>query len=162
MFFEKIQSKIQDLSQSLETVKHWRSQGERIVFTNGCFDILHFGHVHYLAEARDLGHRLIIGINSDASVRKLKGPTRPIQDEQSRLHVLASLACVDAVVLFEEETPYELISAIHPDILVKGGDWEVSQIVGADLVLGEGGEVHSLPFVEGFSTTKIEEKILGN
>lgn len=162
MFFEKIQSKVQSIEQLLETLQHWQAQGERIVFTNGCFDILHFGHVRYLAEARDLGHKLIVGINSDSSVRQLKGPNRPIQDEQSRLHVLASLACVDAVILFREDTPYGLITAIKPQILVKGGDWAVSQIVGADLVLAAGGEVRSLPFVEGFSTTKIEEKILKN
>jgi rfaE bifunctional protein nucleotidyltransferase chain/domain len=146
----------------VETVQHWQAQGERIVFTNGCFDLLHFGHVHYLAAARDLGHRLVIGVNSDASVRRLKGPARPIQDEQSRMHILASLACVDAVVLFGDETPYNLIAALRPQVLVKGGDWAVSQIVGSDIVLAEGGEVYSLPFVDGFSTTKIEEKILKN
>ncbi len=140
---------------------HWKAQGERIVFTNGCFDLLHFGHVHYLAAARDLGHRLVVGVNSDASVRRLKGPTRPIQDEQNRLHVLASLACVDAVVLFEEDTPFDLIAALKPQVLVKGGDWRPDQIVGADLVLADGGEVKSLPFVEGHSTTGIEQKILG-
>lgn len=145
----------------LETVAHWKSQGERIVFTNGCFDLLHLGHVHYLADAHDLGHRLIVGVNADASVRQLKGPSRPIQDEYTRQHLLASLACVDAVVLFEEETPYDLIAAILPDMLVKGGDWSPDQIVGADLVLANGGEVRSLPFVEGFSTSKIEAKILG-
>ncbi len=161
MFFEKIQSKIQDQAQLSETAAHWRVQGERIVFTNGCFDILHFGHVHYLAAARDLGHRLVVGVNSDASVRRLKGPSRPIQDERTRLHLLAALACVDAVMLFEEDTPYNLIASLRPDVLVKGGDWSPSQIVGADLVLANGGEVRSLPFVEGFSTTKIEEKILG-
>jgi D-glycero-beta-D-manno-heptose 1-phosphate adenylyltransferase len=161
MFFDKIQSKIQDRAQLADTITHWKSQGERVVFTNGCFDILHYGHIHYLAEARDLGHRLMVGVNADASVRRLKGQTRPIQDEQTRLHVLASLACVDAVVLFEEDTPYDLITSIQPDILVKGGDWATDQIVGADFVLAKGGEVHSLPYVEGFSTTKIEEKILG-
>jgi D-glycero-beta-D-manno-heptose 1-phosphate adenylyltransferase len=161
LFFEKIQAKVQTWAQLLETVAHWKSQGERIVFTNGCFDLLHLGHVHYLADARDLGHRLIVGVNADASVRRLKGPSRPIQDEHTRQHLLASLACVDAVVLFEEETPYDLIAAIMPDVLVKGGDWLPDQIVGADLVLANGGEVHSLPFVEGFSTSKIEAKILG-
>ncbi len=161
MFFEKIQSKIQGRSQLTETAAHWRAQGERIVFTNGCFDLLHFGHVHYLAAARDLGHRLVVGVNSDASVQRLKGPGRPIQDERTRLHLLAALACVDAVVLFEEDTPYGLIAAIKPNVLVKGGDWLPAQIVGADLVLADGGEVCSLPFVEGFSTTKIEQKILG-
>ncbi|MCU0345929.1 MAG: D-glycero-beta-D-manno-heptose 1-phosphate adenylyltransferase [Saprospiraceae bacterium] len=161
MFFDKIQSKIQGRAKLAETVAHWKAQGERIVFTNGCFDLLHFGHVHYLAAARDLGHRLVVGVNSDASVRRLKGPNRPIQDEQNRLHVLASLACVDAVVLFEEDTPFDLIAALKPQVLVKGGDWRPDQIVGADLVLADGGEVRSLPFVEGHSTTGIEQKILG-
>jgi len=161
MFFEKIQSKVQDWTQLGETAAHWRVLGERIVFTNGCFDILHFGHVHYLAAARDLGHRLVVGVNSDASVRSLKGPNRPIQDERTRLHLLASLAFVDAVVLFGEDTPYALIAMLRPDVLVKGGDWQPAQIVGADLVLANGGEVRSLPFVEGFSTTRIEAKILG-
>ncbi len=161
MFFDRIQSKVQDWGQLAETATHWRVLGERIVFTNGCFDILHYGHVHYLAAARDLGHRLVVGVNSDASVRSLKGPNRPIQDERTRLHLLASLAFVDAVVLFEEDTPYDLIALLRPDVLVKGGDWQPAQIVGADLVLANGGEVRSLPFVEGFSTTRIEAKILG-
>lgn len=159
-FFEKIQAKVQSLPQLLETVAHWRSQGERMVFTNGCFDLLHFGHIHYLANARDLGHRLIVGVNADASVRRLKGPTRPLQDEQTRQHVLAALACVDAVVCFEDDTPLALIRAISPEVLVKGGDWKPDQIIGADIVVGKGGEVYSLPFVEGFSTTGIEQKIL--
>lgn len=159
MLFEKIQAKIQSLGQLLETVQHWRSQGERIVFTNGCFDILHFGHVKYLAEARDLGHRLIVGINSDSSVSALKGMNRPIQDETSRTTILASLACVDAVVLFETETPLPLIQALMPDVLVKGGDWEIAKIVGADLVLANGGAVKNLSFADGYSTTKIEQKI---
>jgi D-glycero-beta-D-manno-heptose 1-phosphate adenylyltransferase len=159
LFFETITSKIQTWQQLRESVAHWRQHGERIVFTNGCFDLLHPGHVHYLAGARDLGHRLVVGVNSDASVQRLKGPGRPIQDERSRQHVLAALACVDAVVLFEEDTPLELISAIVPDVLVKGGDWQPNQIVGADIVLKNGGEVHSLPYIEGFSTTNIEKKI---
>ncbi|MBI5915660.1 MAG: D-glycero-beta-D-manno-heptose 1-phosphate adenylyltransferase [Bacteroidetes bacterium] len=161
MFFEKIQSKIQDRAQIAETVAHWKAQGERVVFTNGCFDLLHFGHIHYLAAAKDLGHRLIVGLNSDASVRRLKGPRRPIQHERTRLHLLAALACVDAVVLFEEDSPYLLIGTILPDVLVKGGDWQPLQIIGSDLVLAHGGQVRSLPFVEGFSTTSIEQKILG-
>ena len=159
MFFEKIQSKIQDLPQLLETVGHWRTQGERIVFTNGCFDLLHLGHVKYLADAHDLGHKLIVGINSDNSVQQLKGPSRPIQNLESRMAVLASLACVDAVVLFEEETPLKLIEALLPDVLVKGGDWDLSKIVGAEVVIANGGEVRSLQFVEGHSTTSLEQKI---
>ncbi|MCC6727580.1 MAG: D-glycero-beta-D-manno-heptose 1-phosphate adenylyltransferase [Saprospiraceae bacterium] len=161
MFFDKIQAKVHTQQQLLETVAHWRSNGERIVFTNGCFDLLHLGHVRYLADARDLGHRLIIGVNADASVQRLKGPTRPIQDERTRLLVLASLACVDAVVLFKEDTPLELIASIVPDVLVKGGDWAPENIVGSTIVLSNGGQVRSLPFVEGFSTTNIEGKILG-
>lgn len=159
MFFEKIQSKIQDLPQLLETARHWRAQGERIVFTNGCFDLLHLGHVKYLADAHDLGHRLIVGINSDKSVSRLKGPGRPIQNEESRVAVLASLACVDAVVVFEEETPLKLIEALLPEVLVKGGDWDLSKIVGADLVLANGGRVQNLAFSEGHSTTNLEKKI---
>ncbi len=159
MLFQKIQSKIQDWRQIEETVAHWRSLEEKVVFTNGCFDLLHYGHIHYLATAKDLGHRLVIGVNSDKSVSRLKGPNRPIKDEITRLHLLAALVCVDAVVLFEEDTPINLIKLIRPDVIVKGGDWSPDQIVGADIVLEEGGEVHSLPFVEGFSTTNYENKI---
>mgnify|MGYP002072426757 CR=1 FL=1 len=159
MHFEAIQAKIKTWPQIGETVAEWRSRGEKIVFTNGCFDLLHFGHVHYLAAASDLGDRLIVGLNSDASVRRLKGPHRPIQDEISRQHVMAALGFVDAVVLFEQDTPLELIVLILPDVLVKGGDWHPSQIVGSDFVLGHGGKVCSLPFVKGHSTTGIEEKI---
>lgn len=160
MHFEKIQAKVQSRSQLAETVAHWRSMGERIVFTNGCFDLLHYGHLHYLAEARDLGHRLVIGVNADASVSRLKGPHRPIKDEQTRSLLLAAFECVDAVTIFEEETPLELIKTILPDVLVKGGDWKPEQIVGSDVVQANGGEVHSLPFVEGHSTTDLEAKIL--
>ncbi len=159
MLFQKIQSRILDWQQVEETVSRWRSLGERIVFTNGCFDLLHYGHIHYLAAAKDLGHRLVVGVNSDESVSRLKGPARPIKDENTRLHLLAALVCVDAVVLFGEDTPLDLIKTIRPDVLVKGGDWSPGQIVGADIVLGGGGEVHSLPFVEGFSTTDYEKKI---
>lgn len=157
--FEAIQLKIKTWPQVGEAVVHWRSRGEKIVFTNGCFDLLHFGHIHYLAAARDLGDRLVVGINSDASVRRLKGPHRPIQQEASRLHLMAALSCVDAVVLFEQDTPLELIRLILPEVLVKGGDWQPSQILGSDIVTQNGGEVFSLPFVEGYSTTHIEEKI---
>jgi rfaE bifunctional protein nucleotidyltransferase chain/domain len=159
MFFEKIQTKIQTWQQLEETLKHWRGHGEKIVFTNGCFDLLHYGHIQYLAQAKDLGHRLVVGVNSDASVQRLKGPHRPIQEERTRLHVLAALFSVDAVVLFHEDTPLELIKWIKPDVLVKGGDWQPEQIVGADEVLKRGGEVRSLPYAEGFSTSNIEEKI---
>lgn len=141
------------------TLERWRQAGDRVVFTNGCFDILHYGHLHYLAEARDLGDRLVIGLNSGASVRRLKGPTRPINDELTRTHLLAALQVVDAVVIFDEDTPLELIRLVQPDVLVKGGDWRPEQIVGSDLVLAQGGKVLSLPFIQGYSTTNIEQKI---
>lgn len=157
--FEKIHAKIKTPEQLAESLTAWRAAGERIVFTNGCFDLLHYGHLHYLAQARDLGQRLVIGLNSAASVRRLKGPTRPINDELTRTHQMAALAFVDAVVVFEAGTPYALIKQVQPDILVKGGDWQPEQIVGADLVLARGGQVLSLPFVEGYSTTNIEQKI---
>ena len=131
-----------------------------VVFTNGCFDILHPGHVDYLQRARDLGERLVVGLNSDASVRRLKGPTRPVNDEASRAMVLAALACVDHVVVFEEDTPYELIRLVAPDVLVKGGDWSVDRIVGRDLVEARGGRVLSIPLLPGHSTTAIIDRIL--
>ena len=131
-----------------------------VVFTNGCFDILHPGHVDYLQRARDLGSCLVVGLNSDASVRRLKGPARPVNDETSRALVLSALACVDYVVIFEEDTPYELIRAVAPDVLVKGGDWSVDRIVGRDLVEGAGGRVLSIPLLAGHSTTAVIERIL--
>ncbi len=155
-----ISSKIISDSKALTTVtRKWKDAGEKIVFTNGCFDIIHMGHVLYLEEARALGDRLIVGLNSDSSVTRLKGPRRPITDQTNRAHVLAALASVDAVVVFDEDDPYRLISQILPDVLVKGGDWRPEQIVGSDVVLARGGEVHSLRFVEGYSTTGIEAKI---
>ena len=120
---------------------------QKIVFTNGCFDVLHFGHVHYLLEARKLGDILVVGLNSDDSVRRLKGPARPINGEKERAFVLAALGCVDYVVLFEEDTPENLIKAVRPDVLVKGGDYALDQIVGADFVRQNGGSVTTIPFV---------------
>ncbi len=140
-------------------LKVWRSANEKIVFTNGCFDLLHRGHTDYLAKAADCGTKLIIGVNTDASVSRIKGPSRPIQDEQSRLQILASLACVDAVILFDEETPYELIKMVQPDVLVKGGDYKPEDIVGYDIVTAKGGSVTTIDFVPGFSTSAIEQKI---
>jgi D-glycero-beta-D-manno-heptose 1-phosphate adenylyltransferase len=135
---------------------------KKIVFTNGCFDILHPGHVDYLAKARDLGDFLIIGLNTDNSVRSLeKAPGRPVNNENARSLVLAGLACVDAVIYFDEPTPFELISYIQPDILVKGGDYTPEKIVGYDVVTKKGGQVISLPFLEGYSTTSIIKKITG-
>jgi len=144
-------------SQSLSNFLQ-RSKNKKIVFTNGCFDILHRGHITYLKEARELGDLLIVGINSDQSVQKLKGPTRPINNEVDRKYVLESLKTVDFVEIFADDTPLELIKKIKPNILVKGGDWSIDKIVGADFVLENGGIVKSLNFVDGYSTSKIIEK----
>ncbi len=132
--------------------------GQKIVFTNGCFDLLHVGHIRYLQQAKALGDILIVGINTDKSVQKLKGPTRPVQNENDRAEILAALNAVDHTILFAEETPLELIKKIKPDFLVKGGDWKIPQIVGSDFVLSYGGAVHSLQFVNGQSTTSLIEK----
>jgi len=140
-------------------VKELKSSGQKIIFTNGCFDIIHAGHIQYLQEAKNLGDILIIGLNSDFSVRKLKGENRPINNETNRSIVLSGFYFVDYVVVFEENTPYDLINLIKPNILVKGGDWEIQDIVGSDIVLEKGGEVKSLSFKEGFSTTKLINKI---
>lgn len=136
-----------------------RMRGKKIVFTNGCFDILHRGHVAYLNEARKLGDALIVGLNADASVKRLKGPERPINNENDRLFVMKNLKCVDAVEIFTEDTPLELIKALRPLVLVKGGDWSVDQIVGGREVISWGGEVLSLTFVDGYSTTSVIKKI---
>ena len=154
-----IDAKMVASSEGAAQVRRWHLAGRRVVFTNGCFDILHEGHVRYLAEARGLGDALIVGINSDESVQRMKGPTRPINTTTSRASVLASLAVVDLVIPFPEDTPEALIRELCPDVLVKGGDWTVDQIVGGRFVLDHGGEVHSLSFHQGFSTTGIVEKI---
>ena len=147
-------AKILTLKELVSELARLRSDGRRIVFTNGCFDIIHAGHVRYLREAKALGDLLVVGLNSDSSVAELK-PGRPVNSESLRGEVLAALEMVDYVTLFTEDTPYELIRALKPDVLVKGGDWKKEDIVGADLVP----EVHSLPFVEGMSTTGIIDKI---
>lgn len=139
-------------------VAGWKAGGQRVVFTNGCFDLLHLGHVDYLEKARHLGDRLIVGLNTDASVRCLK-PGRPLQDEMSRARILASLLFVDAVVLFDEPTPLPLIETVLPDILVKGDDYAISGIVGHEVVLQHGGQVLTVPLVAGYSTTRIVERI---
>lgn len=137
----------------------WKKEGKQVVFTNGCFDLLHRGHVDYLAKAAELGDALVIGVNTDASVSKLKGPHRPIQDEQSRMQILASLGFVDAVILFDEDTPYKLIKTVQPDVLVKGSDYKPEDIVGYDIVTAKGGSVKTIDFIPGFSTSLIEKKI---
>ncbi len=139
----------------------WKANGERIVFTNGCFDLLHIGHIEVIEQARRFGDRLIVAINSDASVRALKGPKRPIVGERERARVLAALAAVDAVTVFAEPTPLELIAAIRPDVIVKGGDYGVETVVGAAEVQSWGGQVKIVPTVAGFSTTRLIEKGAG-
>ncbi len=155
----KVKSKIMRKEEVSGLMDVWKYMGLKIVFTNGCFDIIHLGHIDYLARAASLGGKLIIGLNTDASVSRLKGTNRPIQDEQSRALILASLQFVDAVILFDEETPQELISFLIPDILVKGSDYRIDQIVGADVVLNNGGKVETMDFVPGYSTSNIIEKI---
>lgn len=143
-----------DLLQKIKTLR----TGKKIVFTNGCFDLLHIGHVRYLQKAKTLGDTLIVALNTDASVKKLKGLQRPVQIENDRAEILAALGCVDFTVLFNDDTPEKIIQLIKPDILVKGGDWNIDQIVGAPFVQSYGGQVFSLPFIEGKSTTRLIEK----
>lgn len=155
-----INDKIFHSRESLVKVRNqWKHRQEKVVFTNGCFDILHLGHIDYLSKAADLGERLIIGVNTDTSVSKIKGPNRPIIEEVTRLTKLASFAFVDGVILFDEETPIELIKSVRPDVLVKGGDYKISTIVGADFVKQNGGNVIVIPFLEGHSSTNYINKI---
>jgi rfaE bifunctional protein nucleotidyltransferase chain/domain len=140
-------------------VEEWRSSGKKIVFTNGCFDLLHAGHLAYLSEAASLGGVLIVGLNSDESVQQLKGPNRPVNNEATRAAMLASMFFIDGVVLFSEDTPLELIKEIKPDLLVKGGDYEIHQIAGATETIANGGEVKVLDFLPGYSSSSIIEKI---
>jgi rfaE bifunctional protein nucleotidyltransferase chain/domain len=154
--------KIKSLPEALATIAAWKAAGEKVVFTNGCFDILHVGHVDYLEKARATGDRLVVGLNTDASVRRLKGQTRPVVLESGRSRVMAALGFVDLVVLFDEDTPKSLIEAVKPDILIKGDDYSVENIVGADFVISSGGKVQTIPLVKGFSTSTIIEKIKGS
>ena len=139
--------------------KRRKKNKNKIVFTNGCFDILHRGHIEYLKEAKKLGDILIIGLNSDISVKKIKGENRPINNEEDRAQILLALECVDIVICFDEETPLRLIKMIKPDILVKGGDWVIENIIGHEFVLQNGGQVFSLPYLKGYSTSNIVEKL---
>lgn len=156
---DKIHHKIKSREDAQTLVQEWEASGEKIAFTNGCFDIVHRGHIDYLSKAKDLGTKLILGLNTDASVQRLKGPSRPVVDEQSRAILMAALQFIDLVVFFDEDTPYELIKALQPDILVKGSDYNAEDIVGYDILMAKGGKVETIDFVEGFSTSSIVEKI---
>lgn len=159
---ENIKSKIYTTGQIKAALNVWRLLEKKVVFTNGCFDLLHLGHIDYLSKAADMGDKLVIGLNSDASASALKGPGRPITDQLSRSVMLASFSFVDAVVIFDEPTPLHLIELVRPDILVKGADYSIEQIVGADLVLKYGGEVKTIEYLSGYSTSLIEKKIRSN
>jgi D-beta-D-heptose 7-phosphate kinase/D-beta-D-heptose 1-phosphate adenosyltransferase len=154
------QAKIFSRETALVQVEDWKANGDKIVFTNGCFDLLHPGHIHLLNKAKDFGRRLVVGLNADASVKRLKGPTRPILNEQDRACILGSLDCVDMVVLFEEDTPLNLIAAFKPDLLVKGSDYKLEQVIGREIVEEYGGKVKLVDALEGYSTTSISKKIV--
>lgn len=153
-------AQVLNLSELVAARAQLRLDGQRVVFTNGCFDLLHPGHVRYLQQARALGDALVVALNSDRSVRELKGPSRPILKEDERAEVMAALACVDFVTIFDEPTPREIIAALLPDVLVKGGDWSLETIVGREEVEATGGQVLSLPFVDGVSTSEVIARIL--
>ena len=152
-------TKILSLEEAQKQVANWKNEGNEVVFTNGCFDIVHLGHVDYLEKASKLGQKMVVALNTDKSVSQLKGPERPINNEYARARIIASLGFVDAVILFGEETPLSAIETLVPDILVKGNDYTVDKIVGADFVLEHGGKVETIPLVEGYSTTNIVSKL---
>ena len=154
-----LNSKVYNLDALTTQLEQWKANGNKVVFTNGCFDIIHRGHIEVLARTADLGDKLIIGLNSNQSIQKLKGKDRPIIDEQSRAILLAALSFVDAIVLFSEDTPLKLISTLLPDVLAKGGDYEIETIVGHKIVQQNGGKVKIVPFIDGFSSTTIIDKI---
>jgi len=156
---EKYRLKIRELPDAKKEVERLRSKNKKIVFTNGCFDILHVGHARYLYAAREMGDLLIVAMNSDRSVKAIKGPDRPIMNQSERSEMLASLECVDMVIMFNEDNPMELIRYLMPDILVKGGDWKEEDIIGADVVKAAGGQVRSIPFIKGYSTSDIIKRI---
>lgn len=155
----KTPDKVMDAQSLTIKVQDWKALGMRVVFTNGCFDLLHHGHADYLEVAASLGDKLVVGVNSDRSVRTLKGPERPVNTADARARLLAALAFVDAVCIFDEDTPLEIIQILHPNVLVKGGDYTFETIVGADFVTKNGGEVHVVPLTEGVSTTSIIRKL---
>ncbi len=154
--------KIHSLSQAIDKVQLWKDQGLEVVFTNGCFDILHLGHVDYLEKAKSLADKLVVALNTDDSVKRLKGNARPVNPQVARARVLAALEFVDLVLFFEQDTPLQVIEALLPDILVKGSDYAIDQIVGAQIVLDNGGKVLTIDLVEGYSTTAILEKAKAN
>ncbi|MBI5199593.1 MAG: D-glycero-beta-D-manno-heptose 1-phosphate adenylyltransferase [Nitrospirae bacterium] len=156
----KSRSKIKERKQLKNILDRLKRKSKKIVFTNGCFDLIHSGHVRYLEKAKGLGDVLVVAINTDSSIRRIKGVKRPITPQRERAEVLASLGCVDYVTFFKEDTPYELIKLLKPYILVKGGDWEKKDIVGRDVVERNGGKVYTIPFIKGVSTTAIVERIL--
>lgn len=156
---KSMKQKVIDFNKIEDFADQLHAEGKRIVFTNGCFDIIHSGHVRYLKDASNLGDILILGLNSDSSVKRLKGSERPINSEEDRLIVLSALEMIDYLVVFEEDTPLSLIEKIRPNVIVKGGDWSVEQIVGSDFVISNGGTVRSLPYHQGRSTTEIIDKI---
>jgi rfaE bifunctional protein nucleotidyltransferase chain/domain len=161
MHHQTLYSKIKSLEALKVCIQNDQANGLSVVFTNGCFDLLHKGHVDYLSKAADLGDKLIVAVNTDDSVRRLgKSASRPIQDQEARATVIAALESVAYVVLFNEDTPFELIQTIAPNVLVKGSDYAVHQIVGADIVLANGGRVETIDFIQGYSTSAIEQKIL--
>jgi rfaE bifunctional protein nucleotidyltransferase chain/domain len=151
--------KICSLTEATVHRASWKENNETVVFTNGCFDILHLGHVDYLEKAREAGTKMIVGVNADSSVRQLKGPSRPVNNEYARARILASLQFVDMVIIFEEETPLDLINTLLPDVLVKGDDYSIETIVGAKEVIANGGKVTTIPLVPSYSTTNIIQKL---
>lgn len=159
---EIIKSKILNTEELVGKLAVWRFLGNKIVFTNGCFDIIHLGHLDYLSKAKDLGDKLIIGLNTDDSVKRIKGTSRPITDEYSRAMILSSIRFIDAIALFKEDTPYNLIKIVKPDVLVKGSDYKTDDIIGGDIVKNNGGEIKTIDFLEGYSTSSILNKIKNN
>jgi rfaE bifunctional protein nucleotidyltransferase chain/domain len=155
-----MKQKIRERKDLLRIIKNLKAKGKRIVFTNGCFDLLHIGHIRYLEKARALGDALVVGVNSDSSVRKLKGPKRPVLPVKERTEILSGLGCVDYITIFDERDPLKLITSLHPDVLVKGGDWTKDQIVGSEVVKRSGGKVVTIPFVKGASTSNLINIIL--
>ncbi len=159
-FHKKLSEKFHSKEALKTLLNKWSSENKKVVFTNGCFDILHRGHVEYLCHARDLGDKLVLGLNTDASVKRLgKSPERPINSQETRATILAALECVDAIILFDEDTPLALIDFIQPDVLVKGSDYKAEDIVGYDIVTAKGGKVITIQLVDGFSTTKLIQKM---